>query len=259
MKVLLTNDDGIQAEGLMALVDVFMKNHEVSVIAPDRERSAIGHGITLNAPLRVESVKLPHGIAAHAVNGTPADCIKLAIVELLHGKPDMVIAGINPGANVGVNLNYSGTVAAAKEATLYGIPALAVSMAGLKTVSYAEAARFVEKLSQKVHQEGLPEGTFLNINLPNLPFGSIRGIKLSRQGNRLFPEYFEKRVDPRNRIYYWQGCDSPPQFDWSDIDCAVLHDHYISITPIQCDMTDHQALNYLKQWGLENGFKDTIK
>jgi 5'-nucleotidase len=258
MKVLLTNDDGIYAEGLRALVDVFLKQHDVSVIAPDRERSAIGHGITLNAPLRVQSVRLPEGIAAQAVNGTPADCVKLAVIELLSCKPDMVIAGINPGANVGVNLNYSGTVAAAKEAALYGIPAMAVSIMGLNAAHYADAARFIEKLSLKVIQQGLPRGTFLNVNLPNLPLSGIRGIKLSRQGNRLFGEYFEKRVDPRDRIYYWQGCDSPPEFDQTDIDGAVIHDHYISITPIQCDMTDHQALNRLKQWGLENGFKDTI-
>jgi 5'-nucleotidase len=159
---------------------------------------------------------------------------------------------------VGANLNYSGTVAAAKEAALYGIPAIAVSIMGYNAAYYADAARFIEKLSHKVIQQGLPQGTFLNVNLPNLPLASIRGVKLSRQGNRLFSEYFEKRVDPRDQIYYWQGCDSPPDFDQADIDGAVIHDHYISITPVQCDMTDHQALKRLKQWGLENGFKDSI-
>jgi 5'-nucleotidase len=203
-------------------------------------------------------VELPEGISAQAVNGTPADCIKLAIVELLSAKPDMVIAGINPGANVGVNLNYSGTVAAAKEAALYGIPAMAVSIMGFKDAHYTDAARFIEKLSLKVAQQGLPRGTFLNVNFPDLPLASMRGVKLSRQGSRLFPEYFEKRLDPRDRVYYWQGCDSAPDFDRSDIDGAVIKDHYISITPIQCEMTDHQALQTLKRWGLENGFKDTV-
>jgi 5'-nucleotidase len=208
--------------------------------------------------LRVAPVRLPEGIAAHAVDGTPADCVKLAVMELLEQKPDMVIAGINPGANVGVNLNYSGTVAAAKEATFYGIPALAVSIMGHRALHFADAARFIEKLSLKVIERGLARGTFLNVNLPDLPLSEIRGVRLSRQGSRIFSEYFEKRVDPRERIYYWQGCDGPPPYDRPDIDGAVIRDRYISITPIRCDMTDHQALEGLKAWGLENGFKDSI-
>ena len=181
MKLLLTNDDGIYAEGLWALHDHLSKRHTVSIVAPDRERSAVGHGITLHHPLRAEIISVNGRGAGTAVSGTPADCVKLAIVTLLDSRPDMVISGINPGANIGVNLNYSGTVSAAKEAALCGIPAIAASIHSRSARYYDEASEFIGRLAEKVIEKGLPCGTFLNVNMPDLPIREIAGIRISRQ------------------------------------------------------------------------------
>lgn len=251
MHILLTNDDGIQAPGLWALYDRFVKKHAISVIAPDREQSAIGHAITLNQPLRATRVSMNGNRPGYAVSGTPADCVKLGVLELLESKPDMLISGINPGANVGVNINYSGTVAAAKEAALYGIMALAVSCMGSATDHYNDVAAFVAKLAVKVAENGLPFGTFLNINIPDAPIKDIRGIRISKLSVKFFPESIDKRVDPRRRTYYWQGCDSLPVSDNPEIDGTVLSDKYISITPITCDVTDYSSMEAMKGWGLD--------
>jgi 5'-nucleotidase len=250
MDILLTNDDGIYAAGLWALYHVFSARHSVSVVAPDRERTAVGHGISLHVPLRVQKVSVNGGMDGLAVTGTPADCVKLALLEILDRKPDLVIAGINPGANVGVNINYSGTVAAAKEAALAGVAAIAVSVEGLEPKNYPEAAGFVADLAESVLNRGLPFGTFLNVNLPDRPRQSIAGVRISRQGHARFAEYFEKRVDPRNRIYYWQGSDRQRFEDSLDIDGTALKEGYITVTPIACDMTDYRMLEDLKSWGL---------
>ncbi len=251
MKILLTNDDGIHAQGLWALYKRFAGDHQVTVIAPDRERSAVGHGITLNEPLRATRVEVNGGYNGYAVTGTPADCIKLGVLEILDSKPDMVISGINLGANVGVNINYSGTVAAAKEAALYGMTAIAVSIHGPEANHYDDTALFIKGLSKKVFEKGLPFGTFLNVNIPNMPVKETEGLRFSRQGVELFSEYFEKRFDPRNRIYYWQGCDSQFFGNSPDIDGTAICENFISITPIKCDMTDYNTLEDLKNWNIE--------
>ncbi len=248
MNLLLTNDDGIFAEGLWALFDCFSQNHVVHVIAPDRERTAVGHGITLNTPLRVEKRVINGRGQGFAVNGTPADCIKIAVIEILDAKPDMVISGINPGANVGVNLNYSGTVSAAKEAALYGIPSIAVSIHGQSGNHYEEASKFIETLSTFVIKNGMPSGSFLNVNIPDLPLSEMAGIKISRQAISMFPEFFEKRTDPRNQTYFWQGCDSLSDALHPDTDGAAIYKNFISISPIKCDMTDYSLMDDLKKW-----------
>jgi 5'-nucleotidase len=248
MDVLLTNDDGVYAEGLWALYKQLSGKHSVSVVAPDRERSAVGHAITLDEPLRAAQVQVNGGYRGYAVTGTPVDCIKLAILEIFDTKPDLVISGINPGANVGVNLNYSGTVAAAREAALYGIPAIAVSIEGPVVNHYEEAARFIQSLAEKVMEKGLPFGTFLNVNIPNASISTSAGVRFNRQGLELYDEYIEKRTDPRNRTYYWQGCDSPYLSENPDIDGTALNNNFISITPIKCDMTDYNVLEDLKDW-----------
>ncbi|MFO7963807.1 MAG: 5'/3'-nucleotidase SurE [Desulfobacterales bacterium] len=249
MNILLTNDDGIYAEGLWALHNRLAAKNAVVIAAPEQEQSAVGHGITLHTPLRAATLHLDGKGPAYSISGTPADCIKLGLLELLEEKPDMVVSGINSGANVGVNLNYSGTVAAAKEAALYGINAIAVSMqAPVDSSNFAEAAEFVETVIDRVADRGLPFGTFLNINLPNMAVKDTKGIRISRQGTQFFDEYFKKREDPRKRVYYWHGCDSDPWYEHPDIDGRVICDHYISITPIKCDMTDYRLLDELKQW-----------
>jgi len=256
MNILLTNDDGIYAPGLEALYRQLVVGHTVSVIAPDREQSAVGHGITLNAPLRVNRISLNNSFQGYAVSGTPADCIKMGVLEILDVRPDMVISGINPGANVGVNINYSGTVAAAKEATLYGIKAIAVSIHSREVQCYDEAAAFTKELAENVHANGLPSGTFLNVNIPNRPLKGIAGIRISRLDMDFFPEFIDKRMDPRKRIYYWQGCDSLPEGKATDIDGSALCKDYISITPIKCDQTDYQVLEAMKRWEIVTRSKD---
>jgi 5'-nucleotidase len=255
MNILLTNDDGIHAEGLWALHDRLAARHAVAVIAPDRERTAVGHGITLHLPLRAHPVALHGGGRGYAVNGTPADCVKLGILEILKRKPDLVVAGLNPGANVGVNITYSGTVAAAKEAALGGIPAIAASIEGQGAYRYDAAAAFIAHLAEMVLERGLPPGTFLNVNFPNVPDADIAGVRISRHGLEIFREYMEKRTDPRQRTYYWQGADMQTFGEDLDVDGAALRHRFISITPITCDMTDYKALDDLKQWGLDARLK----
>lgn len=253
MHVLVTNDDGIHAPGLMALGRRLSQDFTVTIVAPDRERSAIGHAITLHEPLRAHAMDWQNGFRGFAVSGTPADCIKLALLALLPERPDLVVSGINPGANVGVNINYSGTVAAAKEAALYGLPAMAVSREGQGKASYADIADFTARLAATTLAHGLPYGTFLNINFPDYPVSEIAGVRIASQGLEMFQEKIEKRRDPRDQPYYWQGCDAQTFTAPGDTDGAVLQHKYIAITPISCDATDYRFLENLKSWPVNGG------
>ena len=246
MKILLTNDDGIRAEGLRVLYETLAEMYAVVVVAPDRERSAVGHGITLHEPLRVERVPLGRSERGFAVSGTPVDCVKMGVLELLEDRPDLVVSGINPGENTGINLNYSGTVAAAREAALYGIPSIAVSIQGPRPENYGAAAEFTREMIPNLMEQGLPEGTTLNVNVPDLPRDQIAGVKLSRQGTKPPCEYMEKKVDPRKREYYWHRCEFQPNPGEKDIDETLLNQKYISVTPIKCDMTDYAALETIR-------------
>lgn len=258
MDILLTNDDGIYAEGLWVLYRELASHYEVSVVAPDRERSAIGHAITLHQPLRQQRITLNGGCSGVAVTGTPADCVKLGILELLDRPPRLVISGINPGANVGVNLNYSGTVAAAREAALFGVSAISISIDSRHPKYLNETALFVKRLTRHVFDHGLAKGTFLNVNVPDFHPETISGVRVSRHGTRFNGEYFEKRVDPRQRTYYWQGCDRQTQTekhdsaesasDRCDVDAVCLSHRYITITPVKCDTTDYLVLDQMKNW-----------
>ena len=249
MKVLLTNDDGIHAPGLQALYQAFRRRHSVWVVAPDRERSAVAHGITLHNPLRAARIRVNGGFEGYGVDGKPADCIKLGLTSLLRERPDVVVSGINPGANVGISINYSGTVAAAREASLFGLPALAVSINGFEIEDYDGAAGYAEKLARRIVADPLPFGTILNVNLPNIPVEKVRGIRITRQGiDRLSREYYEKRLDPRNRAYHWLGSDERIFGEDLTIDGDAVCHNYISITPIQCDVTDHGMIERLKSW-----------
>ncbi|MDY6839066.1 MAG: 5'/3'-nucleotidase SurE [Thermodesulfobacteriota bacterium] len=249
MNILLTNDDGIYAKGLWAVERVLSRQHNVSVVAPDKERSAVGHSITLTSPLRLTKIET-NGGRGYAVNGTPADCVKLAVLEILETRPDMVISGINPGANVGINLNYSGTVSAAKEAALMGIPAIAVSQDPPTHHEYGLAARFVGSLISRVMTEGLPSGTFLNVNIPNCPAEEIEAVRITRQAMSKLEETFHKRTDPRDQSYYWQGIETQVFNHGPDTDGAALCQKCISITPVHCDMTDYESMEHLKNWDI---------
>ena len=248
MHILLTNDDGISALGLQALYQTLSENEEVVVVAPDQEKSATGHGITLHHPIRVTERLLTNGKIGYAVSGTPVDCIKLAFLEILNKKPDIVISGINRGANLGVNINYSGTAAAAREAALYRIPAIAVSIQGQQEGYFHEAARYVSRLSSEILKKGIPPLTFLNVNFPAMPLSKIAGVRVCRHGLSFPAEYLDRRKDPRGKIYYWHGCDFKNMEDDLSIDSAAVDKAFISISPIKCDLTDYKMIDELESW-----------
>ena len=242
MKILLTNDDGYNAPGILALYDTLRSYHEVILIAPDREKSAVGHGITLNEPMRIDTINLNGGDEVYAIAGTPADCVKLGLFKLYTTPPDLVISGINPGSNTGVNINYSGTVGAAREAALNGILSMAVSIFKKGgDLDFQGMAQFAAQLVNKIHGYELPSGTFLNINAPDIPIDEVRGIRITRQASNNVSKHFEKRTDPKNRSYYWYG-RAEKMDDEPDTDVNALSQNYISITPIQCDITDYKTM-----------------
>lgn len=256
MHILITNDDGIYAKGILALYQELRSLGEITVVAPDRERSAVGHAITISDPLRVWQVERSGKFFGYAVNGTPADCVKLAINALLEVKPDLVISGINHGPNTGTNVIYSGTVSAATEGTILGIPSLAVSLdiSHVENPDFSYAARFTRKLALKVSKEGLPRGTTLNVNIPALPEHQIKGVVITRQGSLKFTDIFQMRTDPRNRHYYWltgEKIEVEPNGEEEEIDHLVLRQNKISITPLQYDLTDYRLLEDLKKWDYE--------
>jgi 5'-nucleotidase len=240
-RILVTNDDGIHAEGLKALEKSLLPLGEVIVIAPDSERSATSQSITIHAPLRVHKYDDRH----YSVSGTPADSVIIALHQLLKEKPDLVVSGINPGANLGENVIYSGTVAAALEATLHGVPAIAVSFASRKNLDFQPSAAFACQLAAKVLAEGLPAGVMLNVNVPR---GEVRGVRVTRQSGKITQNIIFEKKDPRGRPYYWQ--DETVDFDnvEPDSDYAAIIAHEISITPLQVDRTDYESLSRLSQW-----------
>lgn len=250
MKILLTNDDGYNAPGILALYETLRSVHDVTLIAPDREKSAVSHGITLNEPVRLDKIKLVGGGKGYAVTGTPADCVKLGLFELFTTPPDLVISGINPGSNTGININYSGTVGAAREATLNGILSLAVSIQRKENrMDFQGMSRFIAGVAGRIHDDGLPEGTFLNINAPDILLAEMCGVKITKQASGNLSKRFEKRTDPKDRSYYWYGrtcqMDEEP-----DTDVNALSENYISVTPIKCDLTDYKTMAALTPFPL---------
>ena len=248
MRILLTNDDGIYAKGIEVLYAHLCKDYEVVVVAPETEQSAVGHAITLTDPLRVKSVDRNGVFFGYAVKGTPADCVKLAINELVELAPDLVVSGINLGANVGINVIYSGTVSAATEGTILGVPAIAFSINSFRDPDFEPAARFARLLVRQVKEHGLPPHTSLNVNVPAIPESKIKGVRVTRQGITRFVEKFDRRVDPRENVYYWQCGSTPPLDEDGNTDASALANDCISITPIQHDLTNYDFLESLRSW-----------
>ncbi len=246
--ILVTNDDGIYAPGILALYRAMKEIGEVMVVAPDSERSAVGHAITISDPLRVWEYERDGEFFGYAVNGTPADCVKLGVKAILQRTPDLVVSGINLGPNTAINVIYSGTVSAATEGTLMGIPSIAFSVTTFKKTDFGFAARFARYLAQKVLEKGLPAGTLLNVNIPPLPEEEIKGVKITRQGKGRYEEFFDKRVDPMNRNYYWLSGKKLLLDSDSDVDDVAVMESYIAITPLQFDLTDYQAIKHLQEW-----------
>lgn len=249
-RILVTNDDGIYSAGIYALYNAMSEIGETYVVAPDAEKSAVGHAITIADPLRVFEIERNGKFFGWAVNGTPADCVKLGVKGILQFKPDLVVSGINQGSNTATNVIYSGTVSAATEGTIMGIPSIAFSLTTFKKTDFSFAAEVAKLLASKVLEHGLPPGTLINVNIPPFPKEEIKGIHVTRQGKGRYEEAFEKRVDPANRTYFWLGGTKLLLDTDEDIDEVAVMNQYVSVTPLQYDLTDRNMLSTLKEWGL---------
>lgn len=241
-RILVTNDDGVQAPPLAVLVEALQDVGETWVYAPDRQQSAVGHGVSLHRPLRVTELKERWFM----VDGTPTDCVMLAVRDLLGGKPDLVVSGINPGANLGDDVTYSGTVAGAYEGMLLGVPSFAVSVVSYTPTHFESAGIFAAKLAERILIDGLPADTVLNVNVPDLPYGEITGVSVTRMGRRHYQDEIIRRIDPRGNVYYWIGGAEPSHVLEAGTDFEAIERRRISITPLHRDMTNYQALDLLR-------------
>lgn len=250
--VLLTNDDGVRAPGLLALVQSLRAVAEVAILAPERNWSACGHTKTMHKPLRVKTVRLVDGTEALATNGSPSDCVALALLGVLERKPDLVIAGINQGANLGHDLTYSGTVSAAMEAVIWGVSGVAISVDSYQETDCRPAAEFAAQLALMVVARNPEKPLLLNVNVPALPKEEIRGVLVTRLGKRIYRDVLVRRRDPRGQWYYWFGGDPPDGVEEHGTDIGALRNGYISVTPLALDLTDYQRLQELQTWGLDS-------
>lgn len=247
MKILLTNDDGIYARGLSALYDELSKENDCLIVAPEIEQSAVGHAITLFRPLMVRSATKGGNFLGYAVCGTPADCVKIGIKELTEQKPDLVVSGINRGGNCGNNLIYSGTVSAATEAAMMGVASMAVSLDTHREADFAFAARFAGKMVRSIKNNPLLQGCALNVNVPCLPEEKIKGVAVVKQGKGNVLETFAKRTDPRDNVYYWISGETLTADKDLQTDIGALSQGYITVTPIQYDLTRYALLDELQE------------
>lgn len=244
-RILVTNDDGVHSAGLRAAVEALHADFDVLVVAPERQQSAVGHSITLHKPLRMDPVNiggLP--VEAYQTNGTPADCVVLASL-LDSPAPCLVVSGINAGANMGEEIFYSGTVSAAMEAAIQGLPAFAISVAAAEQPAFGPAAAYVAKLARLLLEISLPSGSFLNVNVPNLPAQQLGEARITRLGRRCYANQLEKRTDPRGRDYYWFSGEPSEADSAPDTDIGAVRAGHISITPIHIDITDYALLERL--------------
>lgn len=244
--ILVTNDDGVYAKGIVTLSEHLRKIGDVMVVAPDQQRSAASHSITLHRPLRVKKTDKD----VYAVDGTPTDCIMIALNEIMKKRPDIIVSGINDGANLGDDVHYSGTVSAAFEGGVLGIPSIAISLVSNGHENFAFAADFARKLVLKVLTEGLPKGIILNVNVPDLTPSKIKGCTIVSQGKRNYGNLIVEKVDPRGKKYYWIGGDETGFEDIAESDCNAIRDGKISITPLRVNLTDPTTLELLKSWKL---------
>lgn len=238
MRILVCNDDGIRAAGIRALEAALQPLGDVWVVAPDREQSAASHSLSLYRPLRVEEIDDRH----FAVDGTPTDAVNLAINGIMKARPDLVVSGINHGGNLGDDITYSGTVSAAMEGTLLGVPSIAVSLAGRDALDFGLAASFAARLAAIVGARGMPRDTLLNVNVPGLPNAEVRGWRITRQGKRRYGDAIVEHLDPRGRKYYWIGGDDLGFVPGEGTDCTAIAEGFISITPLHLDLTNYASI-----------------
>ncbi len=250
--ILVTNDDGVQAPGLLALAREMRKLGSVTVFAPDRNWSASGHVKTMDRPLRVRETTLADGSPAFTSDGAPSDCVALPLLGLIEEKIDLVVSGINPNANIGHDVTYSGTVTAAMEAVIDGVPGIAVSLdspSGFKEIlDYSTSSVVARRIARQVLKSGLPQGVILNVNVPYLPKDELKGFAITRQGLRVYRDELDSRLDPRGRPYYWIGGEAPTGVIEEGTDFGALNAGCVSITPLQLDLTHYKAVEALKKW-----------
>lgn len=252
--ILITNDDGITAPGIRALIEVMAEIGEVVVVAPDKPQSAMGHAITINSTLYLNKVSAVDAkILEYSCSGTPVDAVKLAVNEILGRKPDLCVSGINHGSNCSINVIYSGTMSAAVEAAIEGIPAIGFSLLDYDwNANFEPAKGFVRKITQEVLKNGLPVGTLLNVNFPKLETSQIKGIKICRQAKAMWAEKFDKRTTPYGKDYYWLTGEFVNQDAGEDTDVWALDNGYVSVVPVQFDLTAHHAISTLNSWNLND-------
>lgn len=253
--ILVTNDDGITAPGIRALIDVMKDLGDVVVVAPDSPQSGMGHAITISDTLFCDPVKVDEKskIEEYSCSGTPADCVKIATQEILKRKPDLCVSGINHGSNSSINVIYSGTMSAAVEAGVEGIPAIGFSLLDYSlTADFEPTKKYVKMITENVLEKGLPKGIVLNVNLPKLKASEIKGIKVCRQAEARWEEEFDKRTNPQGRDYYWLSGKFVNIDEGEDSDEHALADGYVSVVPVQFDLTAHHFLRELNTWKLND-------
>jgi len=253
--ILVTNDDGISAPGIRALISVMKQLGDVIVVAPDSPQSATGHAITINNTLYINKIDIdPDVEREYSCSGTPVDCVKFAVNEILDRKPDLCVSGINHGSNSSINVIYSGTLSAAVEAGIEGIPAIGFSLLDYDwNADFEPAKPFIKKIAQQVLDQGLPEGVILNVNFPKLSEKDIKGIKVCRQAKATWIERFDKRKNPQGREYYWLTGEFINMDKGEDTDEWALENGYISLVPVQFDLTAYHAIQTLNNWKLNEG------
>ncbi|MBL1278881.1 MAG: 5'/3'-nucleotidase SurE [Fluviicola sp.] len=249
--ILVTNDDGITAKGIISLQKTMAEFGDVVVIAPDSPQSGMGHAITINEPLRLKKGDFFKNVEAYSCSGTPVDCVKLGIYEVLHRKPDLVVSGINHGINASTNVLYSGTMSAAVEGAMEGIPSIGFSLCSFDSnANFANAMDVVRKVVKKVLENGMPKNVCLNVNIPDVAEGEIKGLKTCKQAHAFWEDRFDKRTDPFKKDYYWMTGDFVAQDTTKDTDLYWIEKGYASIVPTQFDMTAYAAMNEIENWNL---------
>ncbi|MFH1624419.1 MAG: 5'/3'-nucleotidase SurE [Pseudomonadota bacterium] len=246
MKIMVTNDDGIHSQGLVTLATALRSMADVWVVAPEREMSAASHSLTLHRPLRVKEIAPQH----YSVDGTPTDCVNLGVNTFLKGQPDLIVSGINKGANLGGDITYSGTVSAAMEATMLGIPSFAISLVSDKDFKFKTAAHFAVRLAQHILKNGLRKGTFLNVNVPHAEMDGAIPYRITRQGKRIHGGSIVEKVDPRGEKYYWIGNSNLGFEEIKDSDFQAIAQNCVSITPLHLDLTHYPFIEELSTWAL---------
>jgi 5'-nucleotidase len=250
--ILVTNDDGITAPGLHALVEAVTELGDIIVVAPDSPQSGMGHAITINHPLRLDKVDVHGQHSWYQCSGTPVDCVKIAIDKILHAQPDLCVSGINHGSNSSINVIYSGTMSAAMEGAIEGIPSVGFSLLDYALdADFSAAARYAKLIASNVLKFGIPAGTLLNVNIPKLPLNEIKGVKVCRQANAKWQEEFDERLDPNKRKYYWLTGKFINHDKGLDTDEWALSNKYISLVPVQYDFTAHHAIPFLNEINYE--------